>query len=57
MNGELKRQQESVKHGRNSLMILKSFERPWPIKMQPRSTSSRNFLYATFSGVNVYGDV
>lgn len=38
-------------------MILKSLERPCPIKVQPESTSSRSFLYTTFNGVNVYGDV
>ena len=38
------------------LMIRKSFERPCPMKMQPRSTRSRNFLYTTFSGVRVYRD-
>jgi hypothetical protein len=50
-------QQENVKGGESSLMILKSLERPCPIKVQPESTSSRSFLYTTFSGVNVYGDV
>ena len=27
------------------------------MKVQPKSTSSRSFLYTTFNGVNVYGDV
>lgn len=50
-------QQENVKGCESSLMIRKSLERPCPIKVQPKSTSSRSFLYTTFNGVNVYGDV
>ena len=49
--------QENAKGCESSLMILKSLERPCPIKVQPKSTNSRSFLYTTFSGVNVYGDV
>lgn len=51
------RQQENAKGGKFSLMIRKSLERPCPIKVQPESTSNRSFLYTTFNGVNVYGDV
>ncbi len=50
------RRQENAQVGESSLMILKSLERPCPIKVQPKSTSSRSFLYTTFSGVNVYVD-
>ena len=38
----------------NSLMMRKSLFKPCPMKIQPRSTSKRNFLYATFDGTRVW---
>jgi hypothetical protein len=37
-------------------MMRKSLERPCPMKIQPRSTRRRSFLYASFKGVKVCTD-